>query len=48
MNILQKWLTGIIGVSAAALVLANPTAVATTLDAGQRFISGTDRTAMGR
>lgn len=48
MSTLQKWLTGLIGLSALVIVASNPVGVATALDAGQRFISGTDRTAMGR
>jgi hypothetical protein len=45
-NVVQKWLAGLIGLGAAYLVLTNPTGVATGLSAAQNFISGTERTAI--
>lgn len=48
MTVLQKWLTIIGGLSALYVVAANPKGIASALNAGQKFISGTDKTAMGR
>lgn len=48
MTALQKWLAIIGGLSALAIVATNPAGIASALGAGQRFISGTDKTAMGR
>jgi len=48
MSIVQKWLMGILAISALYVVAANPAGVASALGAGQKFISGTDKTAMGR
>jgi len=48
MTTLQKWLMGILGISALYVVATNPSGISSALGAGQRFISGTDKTAMGR
>jgi hypothetical protein len=48
MTVLQKWLAIIGGLSALYIVAANPVGISSALGAGQRFISGTDKTAMGR
>ena len=48
MTVVQKWLAIIGGLSALYIVAANPKGIASALNAGQHFISGTDRTAMGR
>lgn len=48
MGVLQKWLLIIGGLSALTLVVSNPRGVATAFNSAQRFISGTDKTAMGR
>jgi len=47
-SVLQKWLAIIGGLSALYIVAANPRGIASALNAGQQFISGTDKTAMGR
>lgn len=46
MNVLQKWLTGLIGLGAAYLVLAPDSHIGQALKAGQQFISGTEHTAL--
>lgn len=48
MSLVQKWMAGLIGLGAAYMVLAHPTAFATALGAGQKFVSGTEATAIGR
>lgn len=48
MNIVQKWLGGLIGLGALYLVVANPKGVASGFKAAQQFISGTEATAMGK
>jgi hypothetical protein len=48
MALAQKWLTGLIGLGALYLVLAPQSHIAQALGAGQKFISGTERTATGR
>lgn len=45
---IQLWLAALIGLGAGSMVLAHPTAFATALGAGQKFISGTEATAIGR
>lgn len=42
------WLTGLLALGAGYLVFTHPTAFATALGAGQRFISGTEGTVIGR
>lgn len=46
MNIVQKWLSGLIALGAIGLVVANPTGVAKGLGAAQSFIQGTEHTAI--
>ncbi len=46
MNVVQKWLGGLIGLGALYLVLAPDSHVAQALGAGQKFISGTEHTAL--
>ncbi len=46
MPLAMKWLTGLIGLGAAFLVLSNPTAFSTVLGASQKLISGTEATAI--
>jgi hypothetical protein len=48
MALAQKWLTGLIGLGALYLVLAPQNHIAQALGAGQKFISGTEATAIGR
>jgi hypothetical protein len=42
------WLTGLISLGALYLVVANPKGVASLLQNGQKFVSGTEATAIGR
>lgn len=46
MSVIQKWLAGLIGLGALYIVAANPNSIATVLGAGQKFISGTEGTAI--
>lgn len=46
MTVLQKWLMGLIALGALFLVVSNPRGVAVALSSGQKFISGTERTAI--
>lgn len=46
MNLVQKWLTGLIALGAVGLVLSKPSAVAQGLKSAQQFISGTEHTAI--
>ena len=48
MPLAMKWTSGLILLGAAYLVAAHPTAFATVFGAGQKFISGTEATAIGR
>lgn len=48
MSILQKWLSGLLGLGALYLVASNPTGIASGLGAAQKFISGTESTAIGK
>jgi hypothetical protein len=48
MSVLQKWLTGLLALSALYIVAANPKGIASGLNAGQNFLSGTLKTAQGR
>ena len=45
---LQFWLAGLIGLGALYEVSRNPQGVASVLNASQKFISGTEATAIGR
>jgi hypothetical protein len=46
MSILQKWLAGLIGLGALYIVATDPRGIASVLGAGQKFISGTENTAI--
>jgi len=46
MPTLQKWLAGLIAVGALYLVVSRPGGVASALTSGQKFISGTEHTAI--
>lgn len=46
MSLLEKWLAGLIGLGALYLVVAPDSHIAQALGAGQRFISGTEHTAL--
>jgi hypothetical protein len=45
-NIIQKWLAGLIGLGALYLVGTQGRGIATTLGAAQKFVSGTEKTAI--
>ena len=42
MSLAQKWLSGLIGLGALYLVVANPTGVYKAAQAGQKLIGGTE------
>ena len=46
MSIVQKWLAGLIGLGALYIVASNPTGITSGLGAAQKFISGTEGTAI--
>jgi hypothetical protein len=46
MSIVQKWLAGLIGLGALYIVASNPQSIAAVLGAGQKFVSGTESTAI--
>jgi hypothetical protein len=46
MSLMEKWLAGLIGLGALYLVVAPDSHIAQALGAGQRFISGTEHTAL--
>jgi hypothetical protein len=46
MSLVEKWLAGLIGLGALYLVVAPDSHIAQALGAGQRFISGTEHTAL--
>lgn len=46
MSIVQKWLAGLIGLGALYLVGTQGKGIATTLGAAQKFVSGTEHTAI--
>lgn len=48
MTVVQKWLAGLIGLSALYLVLAPDSHVTQAGTAAQNFLSGTLKTAQGR
>ncbi len=48
MSVLQAWLSGLIGLGALYIVASNPQGIASALGAGQKFVSGTEATAIGR
>jgi hypothetical protein len=45
-SIIQKWLSGLLGLGALYIVASNPSGIASALGAGQKFISGTEGTAI--
>jgi hypothetical protein len=45
-SVLQKWLAGLIGLGALYIVAANPQGIASGFGAAQKFISGTESTAI--
>ncbi len=47
MTTIQKWLAGLLGLGALYIVAAKPTGIASGLGAAQKFVSGTEKTAMG-
>lgn len=47
MSVLQKWLSGLLGLGALYVVVANPAGITSGFKAAQGFISGTEATAMG-
>lgn len=46
MTLLQKWLSGLIGLGALYLVATDGKGIATALGAGANFISSTEKTAI--
>jgi hypothetical protein len=48
MSTVQKWLAGLIGLGALYLVGTQGKGLATSLGAAQKFVSGTEATAIGR
>jgi len=46
MNIVQKWMAGLIGLGALYLVLAPDSHITQALGAAQKFVSGTEHTAL--
>lgn len=46
MNVFQKWTAGLIGLGALYLVLAPDSHVTQALGAAQKFVSGTEHTAL--
>jgi hypothetical protein len=46
MNIVQKWLAGLIALGALGIVVAPDSHISQALGAGQKFISGTEHTAI--
>jgi hypothetical protein len=46
MGVVQKWLAGLIGLGALYLVLAPTSHITQALGAGQKFVSGTEHTAL--
>jgi hypothetical protein len=45
---INMWLAGLIGLGALYIVASNPTGIAKGLGAAQQFVSGTEKTAIGR
>ena len=46
MSVIQAWLAGLIGLGALYIVASNPTGIAAVLGGAQKFISGTEGTAL--
>lgn len=47
-KVVQYWLAGLIGLGALYMVGAHPTSYSTVFGAAQKFVSGTEATAIGR
>jgi hypothetical protein len=47
-SLAQKWLSGLIGLGALYLVLAPQSHITQAFGAAQKFVSGTEKTALGR
>ena len=48
MNVVQKWLGGLIGLGALYLVGTQGAGIAKFLTGAEQFVSGTEKTAIGR
>jgi len=48
MTTVQKWLAGLTGLGALYIIAKDPGGIASGLGAGQKFVSGTLGTAIGR
>lgn len=48
MNVVQKWLAGLIALGALYLVLAPDSHIVQAAGAAENFVSGTEKTALGR
>lgn len=46
MSVVQKWLSGLLGLGALYIVASNPTGITSGFKAAQGFISGTEGTAI--
>lgn len=46
MSVIQKWLSGLLGLGALYIVASNPSGIASAFGAAQKFISGTEGTAI--
>lgn len=46
MSTVQKWLAGLIAVGALYLVVSRPAGIASALTSAQKFVSGTEHTAI--
>ena len=46
MSVVQKWLAGLLGLGALWIVATNPAGIASGLGAAQKFVSGTEHTAI--
>jgi hypothetical protein len=46
MSVVQKWLSGLLGLGALYIVASNPTGITSGFKAAQGFISGTEATAI--
>lgn len=46
MSVVQKWLSGLLGLGALYIVASNPTGITAGFKAAQGFISGTEGTAI--
>jgi hypothetical protein len=46
MSVVQMWLAGLLGLGALYIVASNPKGIASGFGAAQRFVSGTENTAI--